>query len=399
MFKVPHSFFKFKKKASIFLFFLFFSSFLVAQQNVTISGSVFTEDNIPLAGVSVIVKGTSIGSSTTDGKGKFTIQVRKGATLVLSYTGYEVKQINVNKAGNVGNIQMANKVRWEEMLPLEFVEKRDKFPVCYLAFGLAEPHGAYNAIGVDWLKAYSLVEATAQKNGGIVAPPFAWHLQDLPDFHDDRKGHGWNVDVGIRQSLCSSIPNDLFYRMAFYQIRAIDARGFHAAILVTGHYGGLEKIIKKICEYYTKSTGSPLKLYSIADRECIDNDLPYKGDHAGVTETSQLMALRPGLTDLRIKTTGNEELGDRFGASVNFEKGPIPTVEIGEQIVESQIRNLGDTAVKLLSKYVSKEGWIAPDMNETERIWTNFDRMMTHKYWEGKYGVPWPDPGWWWPEP
>lgn len=67
--------------------------------------------------------------------------------------------------------------------------------------------------------------------------------------------------------------------------------------------------------------------------------------------------------------------------------------------MESQIRNLGDTAVKLLSKYVSKEGWIAPDMNETERIWTNFDRMMTHKYWEGKYGVPWPDPGWWWPEP
>ena len=26
-------------------------------------------------------------------------------------------------------------------------------PVCYLAFGLAEPHGAYNALGLDWLNA------------------------------------------------------------------------------------------------------------------------------------------------------------------------------------------------------------------------------------------------------
>lgn len=356
MLKKLSRFLKQKKKVFISIFFLLFSLFSIAQQKVTVSGNVFTEDNIPLAGVSVLVRGTSIGSFTTDAKGKFTLQVSKGATLVLSYIGYEVKQINVNKAGNVGNIQMENKVRWEEMLPLEFVETRDKLPVCYLAFGLAEPHGAYNAIGLDWLKAYSLVEAAAQKYGGIVAPPFAWHIQDIPEFHDDRKGHGWNVDMGIRQSLCSSIPSDLFYRMVLYQIRAIDARGFHAAILVTGHYGGNEKIIRKVCEYYTRSTGSPLKLYAIADWECIDKDLPYKGDHAGVTETSQLMTLCPGLTDLRIKTTVNDELGERFGANVNFEKGPIHTVEIGEQIVESQVRNLGDTAIKLLSEYVPKEG-------------------------------------------
>ncbi len=377
-----------KKKVSLFIFFLFFSLFLIAQQKLTVSGSVFTENNIPLAGVSVFVKGTSIVSST-DAKGKFTLQANKGATLALSYTGYAVKQIDVNKAGNIGNIQMVNKVRWEEMLPLEFLETLNKFPVCYLAFGLAEPHGAYNALGVDWLKAYSLVEATAQKYGGIVAPPFAWHIQDIPEFHDDRKGHGWNVDAGIRQSLCSSIPSDLFYRMVLYQIRAVDARGFHAAILVTGHYGGLEKIIRKICEYYIRSTGSPLKLYAIADWECIDKDLPYQGDHAGVTETSQMMALRPGLTDLS-KKTGNDELGERLGAGINFEKGSIPTVEIGEQIVKSQIRNLGDSAIKLLSEYVPKEGWIAPDMNETERIWSNFDRLMTRKYWQAIYKKPFP---------
>ena len=60
------------------------------------------------------------------------------------------------------------KVRWEEMLPHEFIAARDSFPVCWMAYGLAEPHGAYNALGLDWLKAYSLLEAAARQHGGIL---------------------------------------------------------------------------------------------------------------------------------------------------------------------------------------------------------------------------------------
>ena len=133
-----------------------------------------------------------------------------------------------------------DKVKWEEMLPHEFLEIRNEFPVCYMAYGLAEPHGAYNALGLDWLKAYALVEATAKIYGGIVAPPWAWHIQELPHFHDDGRGNGWLCDSGVRQPLCSAIPADLFYRTVLYQIRAFDARDFRAAILVTGHYGGIE---------------------------------------------------------------------------------------------------------------------------------------------------------------
>ena len=275
------------------------------------------------------------------------------------------------------------KVRWDELLPHEFLEARDRLPVCYMAYGLAEPHGAYNALGLDWLKAYALIESAAKQHGGIVAPPFAWHIQEIPEFHDDGKGHGWLPSVGVKQSLCSSIPSDLFYRMVFYQIRAMDARGFHAAVLVTGHYGGLERVMRKICEYYLRRTGSPIRLYAIADWECIDTHLAYRGDHAGVCETSQLMALRPGLTDLNHQT-GNEELGERYAAGVNFSEGPIPTEEIGKRIVESQIRNLCGTATRLLSEYRPKDGWIAPDLNETEKIWNDFEHM-TRRYWTTTY--------------
>ena len=275
------------------------------------------------------------------------------------------------------------KVRWEELLPHEFLEARDRFPVGYMAYGLAEPHGAYNALGLDWLKAYALVETVAKQHGGIVAPPFAWHIQEVPEFHDDGHGNGWLCDVGVRQSLSSSIPADLFYRTVFYQIRALDARGFHAGIIVTGHYGGLERVLRKICEYYLRRTGSPIRLYAIGDGECIDTDLPYRGDHAGVCETSQLMALHPGLVDLT-RQTGNEELGTRFAGGVNFAKGPFPSKEIGEKIVASQIRNLASTAKRLVSEYQPRADWKAPDLNQTETIWQSFERL-TRKYWTMTY--------------
>ena len=72
------------------------------------------------------------------------------------------------------SIQENKKVRWEEMFPDELYQKIQDEPVCYLAYGLAEPHGPYNALGLDWLKAHTLVEHTAQRHGGVVAPPFAW---------------------------------------------------------------------------------------------------------------------------------------------------------------------------------------------------------------------------------
>lgn len=97
-----------RKKESLFIFFLFFSLFSFAQEKIIISGSVFTEDNVPLAGVSVNVKGSS-GGATTGSDGKFTIQVSKGATLILSFVGYEEKQVKVTNEGSIGNIQMVSK--------------------------------------------------------------------------------------------------------------------------------------------------------------------------------------------------------------------------------------------------------------------------------------------------
>jgi TonB-dependent starch-binding outer membrane protein SusC len=94
-----------KKKLIILVSLLFFSLFSFAQQKVTVSGTVNSQDNTPLEGVSVNVKGTSIGT-VTNTQGKFTIHVNKGSTLVLSFVGYANKEIKVNNTENFGNIQM-----------------------------------------------------------------------------------------------------------------------------------------------------------------------------------------------------------------------------------------------------------------------------------------------------
>jgi len=103
------SIFTTKKKVLIFIFFLFYSSFSFAQQKITVNGNVFTEKNVPMAGVSVNIEGSPIGT-TTNAEGKFSIQVSKGTTLVFSFVGYEEKQVKVNNEKSVGNIQMVSMI-------------------------------------------------------------------------------------------------------------------------------------------------------------------------------------------------------------------------------------------------------------------------------------------------
>jgi TonB-dependent SusC/RagA subfamily outer membrane receptor len=69
-----------------------------------ISGVVTDETKLPLPGVSVRIKGTTIGV-TTDVNGKYTIDAEKGATLVFTFIGYNTKEITVG-ARTEYNIQL-----------------------------------------------------------------------------------------------------------------------------------------------------------------------------------------------------------------------------------------------------------------------------------------------------
>jgi TonB-linked SusC/RagA family outer membrane protein len=75
-----------------------------------IAGKVTGENNEPLGGVSVLIKGTNKGTST-DNSGIFSLSVDKGAVLIVSYIGYETKEVQV-KNEQLVNVQLtvSNKI-------------------------------------------------------------------------------------------------------------------------------------------------------------------------------------------------------------------------------------------------------------------------------------------------
>ena len=72
-----------------------------------------------------------------------------------------------------------NKVRWEYMLPDELDAALAQCPLAYLTYGLCEPHGLHSAVGLDGIKAHGVACRAARAHGGIVAPPFLWHIHEI----------------------------------------------------------------------------------------------------------------------------------------------------------------------------------------------------------------------------
>lgn len=64
-------------------------------QKILIDGIVVDESSEPLVGVSILIKGTSIGT-ITDHNGKFVLSVEPNSVLIVSYIGYEKQNISLN---------------------------------------------------------------------------------------------------------------------------------------------------------------------------------------------------------------------------------------------------------------------------------------------------------------
>lgn len=71
---------------------------LETQQQQTLSGTVTDTNGEPIIGASILVKGTNSGT-ITDLNGHFQLNVRPGATLVISYIGY--KKVEVAAQANM----------------------------------------------------------------------------------------------------------------------------------------------------------------------------------------------------------------------------------------------------------------------------------------------------------
>lgn len=88
------------------------SSTAKREQQRTITGKVVDANNNPISGVTVLVKGTTVGTST-DNEGSFSLNVpQNGSTLVFSVVGHKEQEVligdqrvlNVVLESNIDNL-------------------------------------------------------------------------------------------------------------------------------------------------------------------------------------------------------------------------------------------------------------------------------------------------------
>src|ERR1700743_1285819 len=85
----------------LFLAILSFPVMLFAQSARTVKGQVTDENNSPLSGVSVMIKGTH-KTTITDADGRFPISVPgNDARLQFSYVGYSSKEVATGEEKNI----------------------------------------------------------------------------------------------------------------------------------------------------------------------------------------------------------------------------------------------------------------------------------------------------------
>ncbi len=75
---------------------------------ISISGKVADEEGLPLPGSTVLIKGTTKGT-TTDVNGNYAIKVPKGSFLVFSFVGFHKQEVSVSSENTEVNVVMVQK--------------------------------------------------------------------------------------------------------------------------------------------------------------------------------------------------------------------------------------------------------------------------------------------------
>ena len=99
-------------------------------QEKTVSGTVSDENGLPLIGATVVISGTSSGT-TTDFDGKFIISSSTGDVLKVSYIGYSDQLVTANNSKNITVVMQADDSELDEVVVTALGISRDKKSIGY----------------------------------------------------------------------------------------------------------------------------------------------------------------------------------------------------------------------------------------------------------------------------
>lgn len=238
-------------------------------------------------------------------------------------------------------------IKFEESRPEAVRLILAEHPIAYVPMGALEWHGEQNPLGLDGLKAHALCEAAAARTGGVLFPPVFWGAPDTVPFPFTFK---------FKRSVFKNIVRET--------LKGLKAWGFKMIVILTGHYPpALIKLLKKECRRFNKQGGA----FAIgAPEQVFALDIDYYGDHAGMWETSIMMALRPELVNLDLLPAGLSTLermkklgvmGQDPKEKAGAEKGKLALDHIAagiEGLVERVMKDQSNAAIEEVYKKYEK---------------------------------------------
>lgn len=257
-------------------------------------------------------------------------------------------------------------VRYERLRPAQIVEARQAAPVVYVPIGTLEWHGEHNPVGLDTLKAHALAVRCAQRSGGLVFPPLyygesrEYMLMEANALDRDRIARKMGLPEESFQPgymLTTHLEHVLSYqRLLLHILMEARSLGFKVIVLVAGHYPLIDHARAAASLFQQLPWRPHPVVWAFSGYELVrDCGFDVCGDHAGKWETSLLMALDPGLTDVGI-LEGRD--GPPIGASDN---GILESnAEFGERAVAAIVERVEAKVRHLLENVDRYQGHGAP---------------------------------------
>lgn len=116
---------------SVFIMFFSFLSLSISAQEITITGFVtFSDEESPSPGVSVVVKGTPMGT-VTGVDGQYTINAPGNSVLEFSFIGYATQEIEVANRVNIDVVLVPSKFELQEVVVTALGIQKEKKALGY----------------------------------------------------------------------------------------------------------------------------------------------------------------------------------------------------------------------------------------------------------------------------
>ncbi len=200
------------------------------------------------------------------------------------------------------------KIRYEEMLPHEIVQRRKQFPAAFMALGGLEWHGEHLAVGNDALKGEKLCELAAACSGGFAFPalwygePRVSHLME-PN-HDEDGRIKRKMEFRPEKFALDYFGDTPEQQEAFYQkllrhvLVQMNTLEMKAVCLLCGHYPIATWAAPVVEEF--NAAFADTKAFAASEHHYVEDSPQVGGDHAAKWETSYLWYLRPDCVDLGV---------------------------------------------------------------------------------------------------